>query len=166
MGYTHYYRFLKSEEVIENAYFPIAKELFLGAFPFLPKECQDIKGKDGYGEPVITNEEICFNGNAEKGENYETFRLRPDMKSIQYCKTGRHAYDAAVCLCLIAFMALYSDYNFRFDSDGQFFEEGEGDCPRPVDEGWKVAKQAFRDYLKSQGVKIPLYKGWRLDTNV
>ena len=115
MGYTHYTKFknLVTEDKLAKASADIKK-----AFELIKTECPNITIKDGWGEdePQINNRVICFNGDASKDEDYETFRVEVNDLGFKFCKTSRMPYDVYVCVaCLILKehfgddLCLYSD---------------------------------------------------------
>ena len=115
MGYTHYTKFKKvvTEDKLAKASADVKK-----AFELIKAECPDITIKDGWGEnePQIDENSICFNGDASKNEDYETFVVKVGDKDFNCCKTGRMPYDVYVCVaCLILKehfgddLCLYSD---------------------------------------------------------
>jgi len=78
----------------------------------------DIRGWDGTGKAQFTNDEITFNGDKDKLENHETFRLNrvmPDPTTqpwrekyivrvrdyFAFCKTAQKPYDILVCAVLL-----------------------------------------------------------------
>ena len=101
MGYTHYLRFknVVTKERLSKASADVKK-----AFELVKSECPDITIKDGLGEnePKIDEDIICFNGDASKEEDFETFAVRVGDSGFNCCKTGRMPYDVHVCVaCLI-----------------------------------------------------------------
>lgn len=117
MGFTRYYvrtnKSIPDDMIcdIKNALNIIQKEYHI-----------DICGPKGYGEPYISaSDGICFNGNAEKMEDFETFSISSDTEhekwKKQYCKTGRQPYDAAVNA--ITQIAEWYGVAEQLDSDGQ-----------------------------------------------
>ena len=152
MGYTHYWKF-------KNGIAP--KDIEGGAEKFkqsvaLFKEClAECDGKTKYpnwgeeryqkevpmklgngvgkGEPIITDTEICFNGWAKDGEDYETFAISVNDGEWDFCKTGRMPYDTAVCLALLCFKHYFGG-DFDYSSDG-----GETE--------WMYAKSIFRKVI-------------------
>ena len=81
MGYTHYLRFNKSvtKERLSKASEDIKK-----AFELIKAEYPNITIKDGWGEnePKIDENTICFNGDASKEEDFETFAVRVGDKGF------------------------------------------------------------------------------------
>ena len=75
MGYTHYLTFKKS---VTKGKLSKASEDVKKAFELVKSECPNIVIKDGWGEnePQIDDNAICFNGDASKNEDYETFVVK------------------------------------------------------------------------------------------
>lgn len=147
MGYTHYFDFNRKPADIENGdkKFKEAVELFKEKLAKLPPV--RLRGGSGKGEPVMTDKVLCFNGDASKGEDYETMYISYEDEDAGYnfCKTARQPYDAAVCLALLCFNKVFGD-DFTYSSDGY--------CPRSsavingeeeLEEGWKPAFDAMQD---------------------
>lgn len=101
MGLTHYWDRLPELEatVFESAVTDIKKVFDEFDIP--------LAGGDGEGKPVLTKDEVCFNGAGE--DSYETFSVRrveladPDGKVFNFCKTARKSYDVVVRAVLIIF---------------------------------------------------------------
>ena len=101
MGYTHYQRFNKA---VAKRKFSKASADVKKAFELIKSECPNITIKDGWGEnaPQIDENVICFNGDASKNEDYETFVVKVGDEGFNFCKTARQPYDVYVCVaCLI-----------------------------------------------------------------
>ena len=144
MGYTHYFNFKKNPADIENGEvkFMNAVAMFRKGLEKLPN--LKLRGGLGKGEPIINDKEVCFNGDASTGEDYETFRISfaNDGDGFDdFCKTARQPYDVAACLALLCFKKAFGD-DFQYSSDGY--------CPvdyRVIDgkaeleEGWKQASE-------------------------
>lgn len=144
MGYTHYFGFKKNPADIENGElkFMNAVAMFREGLKKLPnlKLC----GGLGKGEPIINDKEVCFNGDASTGDDYETFRISfaNDGDGFDdFCKTARQPYDVAVCLAILCFGEAFGD-DFQYSSDGY--------CPRDrqvidgevkLEEGWAKANE-------------------------
>ena len=101
MGYTHYTTFnnIVTEDKLKKASADVKK-----AFELVKTECPDITIKNGWGEdePIINERVICFNGDASKKEDYETFCVEVGDEGFNFCKTARLPYDVYVCVaCLI-----------------------------------------------------------------
>lgn len=150
MGYTHYWKFKKIEEnsdiKFENAVNEF-KRLYGLMKKFTRKENDkysglkggkvEIFGYDGTGEPILQpcnnlSSVACvsFNGDASKGQDYETFAITPNETGFSFCKTARKSYDFAVCVCLLCFASEF-DY-FNVSSDG-------------TADDWELPVQWFKD---------------------
>lgn len=114
MGYTHRFQFKCKN--INKEKFAEGVKLFKKCIKDLPKDL--LHDGWGEGEPIITDTEVVFNGDASKGLDHEGFALTAD-NSIEwdFCKTARKPYDIAVCLCLLAFKKVFGD-EFSYSSDG------------------------------------------------
>lgn len=135
MGYTHYWKFKKKVNELNQEYgenrFKVAVDLFKEGL----KKLQDIALGNGVGEgePIITDTEVCFNGKAP--EDYETCAMSLESKGFDFCKTARQPYDPVVCLLLLCMADAFGD-DFEYSSDGDI-ENGE--------EGWARAKEIFNE---------------------
>jgi hypothetical protein len=163
MGYTHYWKFKKSpksitngEELFEYAV-NSAKELIaqiperiperiwekISDWDYVQKDGTEtvpfkLCGGDGTGSPEFTKTLICFNGDAECGNDHETLYISLDSEGFDFCKTARKPYDVAVCITLICFKHYFGDV-FEYHSDGNI---GNGE------EGWKLAKEITSAYFR------------------
>ena len=121
MGYTHYLRFKKSvtKERLSKASADIKK-----AFELIKAECPDITIKDGWGEnePQIDEDIICFNGDASKEEDFETFAVRVGDNGFNCCKTGRMPYDVYVCVACLILKEHFGD-DLCLTSDGIYKDD-------------------------------------------
>jgi hypothetical protein len=110
MGYTHYwYR----PPAIEAAAFARITADVRRLLPALADRQVRLAGPDGTGAPIVTAEDIAFNGLTARNEDGEAFwfpRVRdprmwerpgPDGRFFAFCKTGRAPYDLAVQATLI-----------------------------------------------------------------
>ena len=166
MGYTHYYRFRQNPQTIEKGAEKFANavnaaKICIGRLPkriYYTKSVYnqetgafDIKkktsyrlypmcGGNGYGQPIYDPDFICFNGDEERGQGYETFYIDLKNDFCTFCKTARQPYDVAVCIALLCFKH-YFGHDFELGSDGNM-EKGE--------EGWKRAKRITEDYFAEQ----------------
>lgn len=166
MGYTHYYQFNKNPQTIENGADKFANavnaaKICIGRLPkriYYTKKLYneatrafDIKkkssyrlypmrGGNGYGEPVFNPDVICFNGDEEHKQGYETFHIDFKDKFSTFCKTARQPYDVAVCIALLCFKHYFGN-DFRLSSDGDM-EKGE--------EGWRRAKKITYEYFAEE----------------
>ena len=165
MGYTHYYRFSKNPQTIENGAEKFANavnaaKICIGRLPmriYYTKSVYnqetgafDIKkrksyrlypmrGGNGYGEPVFNPDYICFNGDEEHQQGYETFDIGFNNDFCTFCKTAKQPYDIAVCIALLCFKH-YFGHDFDLSSDGDMEKDRE----------WKRAKRITEDYFAEQ----------------
>lgn len=109
MGYTHSFAAIQPIEMgkwlkITEAFEQVIKNLpdtssSAGGY-FADKPLRLKKEYDVEASPVLSSEEIRFNGAGEYG--HETFLLiRRARNESSYCKTNRKPYDLAVCAALI-----------------------------------------------------------------
>ena len=166
MGYTHHYRFSKDPQTIEKGAEKFAnavnaakicigrlpKRIYYthsgynketGAFDIKTRKSYRLypmRGGNGYGEPIYNPDFICFNGDEEHGQGYESFYIDLKNNFSTYCKTARQPYDVAVCIALLCFKHYFGD-DFLLSSDGDI-EKGE--------EGWKRAKKITDEYFMKE----------------
>ena len=134
MGYTHYFGGLQPDEELAYA----AEELAAAADV-------SVKGWDGLCEPRFLPEVIDFNGDAELGEDFETFRLAAGDYDFNFCKTGRRPYDKVVGALLMRAIVLEAEGCDGISSDGNYddwaasgsFELYEEVFGLPSDEDWE-----------------------------
>lgn len=159
MGYTHYWKREKNLKDVPNGAekFKKAVDLLKKCIEKIPAEFDitvydwencgttlikvpfKLAGGNGTGEPVFTDDKVCFNG-FDDGENdyaHETCYVALDDENYEFdfCKTARKPYDVAVCLTLLCFKHFFGDY-FSYSSDG-----------RNDDEGWSLAHTIFNETL-------------------
>ena len=84
---------------------------------------KQIKGPSGIGRPEISNTGICFNGDASKGEDHETFIIEREGNGFQFCKTARKPYDRFVKAVLVI-ANYYAPGALKVSCDG----DDEPDC--------------------------------------
>ena len=87
-----------------------------------------LRGGAGTGEPIISDTEIYFNGDADTGNNCETFHITINDGEWDFCKTCREPYDTAVCLALLCLKYYFED-DFSYSSDGG---ETEWEYPKSI----------------------------------
>ena len=154
MGYTHYLRFKNAvtKERMSKASADVKK-----AFELIKSESPNIVIKNGVGkdEPIINERIICFNGDASKDEDLETFSVQVDDKGFNCCKTGRMPYDVYVCVACLVLKEHFGD-DLRISSDGiggEYEDKG-------IDLDLLLGKNKYRiddDWLKP----IKLYKKFK-----
>lgn len=91
MGYTRYWK--RTEEKITDDFIKEVNKIIKEA----ARLGIAIRGWDGKGNPVLTNERISFNGNgnAEYDLSHESFVLDEEI-GFNFCKTARKPYDYVV----------------------------------------------------------------------
>lgn len=98
MGYTNYW--IRTEKPITQDFVNAVKSIISIADKI------GISIRDGYGEnqPIVTLDEVNFNGNAEKGLDHENFLLTntESEKGFNFCKTAEKPYDWVVKKVLAA----------------------------------------------------------------
>ena len=90
MGYTRYW---------ERTNEPITQE-FLDDVNEILNNCKKkgimIRNGWGDGEPEISLDAVCFNGDRSKGLDHEGFLINNEPSDFDFCKTARKPYDYAV----------------------------------------------------------------------
>jgi len=131
MGYTHY---LRRPKTLNKTKFKLVlkdMELFMKSnLHKLVGRVWFVKGGDGTGEPIFTEDLICFNGMQSVLEDlsHETMYVERVMKPrnwqtpekgkyFEFCKTARKPYDILVCLCLLSLKEHFGD-KVEISSDG------------------------------------------------
>ena len=136
MGYTHYNS--RNTKNLGSAYF--YGKLALDAKAIIAeaqKRGITIRGGNGEGEPEYNEGYFSLNGNAEAGEDYETFMWEalPEQPEWQrqhfsasgknpneifdFCKTAHKPYDSVVTAILIRAKVIYGDC-VEIRSDGNW----------------------------------------------
>ena len=124
MGYTHYwdYKPTVSEEVRKKEFKKVVSDT-----KKILKNKGDIviRGWDGTGKPLITNEKIKLNGDGENGLDHETFEFSVTKYDSKwgFCKTARKPYDTVVCAILLSMKKHLSGFTFYSDGDIKTEEE-------------------------------------------
>lgn len=127
MGYTHY--FYRKPELDPEKY----KKLVEDIKKIIAAGGVTIKNGMGEGEPVLTDEEVLFNGDADQGHDHETLALERfvssrdgrDGMAFEFCKTARKPYDKVVTASLIAAKFHFGE-DIRLSSDGTTSEWADG----------------------------------------
>ena len=153
MGYTHYLRF---KNVVTKERLSKASEDVKKAFELVKSECPNITIKDGWGEnePQIDEDIICFNGDASKEEDFETFAVRVDDKGFNCCKTGRMPYDVYVCVACLILKEHFGD-DLCMSSDGIFKDDRDrgvdidtllGGKVYSIDDDWQKPIEIYKKF--------------------
>ena len=113
MGYTHYWE--KAAQITDEQWNEFKEFVSKAIGTVNNKEVENsaggdhypslviIKGGDGGGQPEISDELICFNGNGLEGHDHESFYIpRSGSSGFNFCKTARKPYDPVVVACLVA----------------------------------------------------------------
>lgn len=121
MGYTHYWQNSSSIndsewEIIETVTRKILRVAQENRGLALSEEF------DVNQIPVVTDQEIRFNGLGDEG--HETFLVTRDATSFSFCKTNGKPYDDVVVAILHA-LATYCP-SFSWTSDGYHADHGAG----------------------------------------
>jgi hypothetical protein len=131
MGYTHYWE--SYAMTIPDEAVTVIKALLAKAYAdgVVQLEYDDPR------PPVVTAEEIRFNGVGENGHETFHFNVHDELRSwdgtpFDFCKTARKPYDALVMRVLIVLKYHLQD-RLQVRSDGGFTEE------------WQQARDAMRD---------------------
>ena len=120
MGYTHYFT-TKSKPVTDKVW---------GKFCNITRaiiEASQVSICDGIGEglPMIEKDCIILNGDASKGEDFETLHIdRTTPNDSAFCKTGRRPYDIVV-VAILSVASTLKILNWSSDGvekDGDFDE--------------------------------------------
>lgn len=113
MGYTHYWKHGDIEPQEWSVFTADVRKI-------LRTEIVPLAGGLGSGLPLVTDDEIRFNGVAADGDDYETFALSPDATGFDFCKTGVRPYDVVVTCVLLR--AVLTIPGFQASSDGTWDE--------------------------------------------
>lgn len=110
--YTHYFDNIAVDDLLA--------ERARSIVDYAERDGISIRGGMGDGNPEITETHILLNGDASKGEDYESFHIGAGSMSIdRFCKTARQPYDAVVTAILIAYVVSHRAYS-KVSSDGRF----------------------------------------------
>lgn len=112
MGYTHYWE-TQDVQTIPQPALDVIQKLVGEAHKsgLIQRDFDDPR------PPLVTAEEICFNGVGHQG--YETFQFLPGDRTPQFCKTGQKSYDETAMKVLIA-LKYYLGEHLKVRSDGDF----------------------------------------------
>lgn len=137
MGYTHYWRHADIDAATFDRLAADAKSL-------AELSGVAIRGWDGERDADWTDGEISINGDAGKGEDFETFQFGPDVCTFEFCKTGERPYDIVVTAILLRAYALLPDGDMSISSDGDWSD-------------WQAGRdlyfEAFDEYAPDAGLR-------------
>jgi len=158
MGYTHYWH---RPKVLDLARFRHFREDVARLLAHLPQRSDSaggyysdreltVRGPDGKGDPIVTDELVSFNGDAtlagrtgrgnDEDMSHETFHLprvyepqdwqRPDNcgRYFDFCKTARKPYDLAVTAALIALRHHFPEVGVSSDGTANGWTTGLALC--------------------------------------
>lgn len=135
MGYTHYWDLKNPTSKTKQQFIDVMMDVEM-IMNSLPKFSTSAGGhyksyplvlRNGLGEgvPVITSQEIIFNGDGSEGLDHETFIfsfVNPDDQS-GFCKTARKPYDLVVCAVLISLANRVDGFECSSDGDWEDWED-------------------------------------------
>lgn len=160
MGYSHYIRrpreldrerFMSFKEDVRKLYHNLP-EHSSSAGAYYMGEPLEIRGTDGKGQPIISVDGICFNGDADNNMDCETFNIPRVIRKVDefsqvddkglhfdFCKTSRKPYDLLVCATLMALKHHFGG-KVKVSSDGE-------------QDDWKPANEFYEKTLKRKSPK-------------
>jgi hypothetical protein len=142
MGYSNYYY---SPIKMDKDKFKTLSEELQTAAGFLPGNTSSASsqgeyavlcGGDGTGEPEFTEDAICFNGDASKGLDHETFVIERDNNQragthgsrdglvFDFCKTARKPYDLMVQISMLRLKHHFPESKISSDGDAPDWKNG------------------------------------------
>lgn len=113
MGYTHYwyinYNGADLDKNLWNEFMIIARDIILRS---------DVMIRDGFGQnlPIIRDDLLWLNGDADLNEDFETMFITPiydkskpkvGVNEFNFTKTGRRPYDKIVVAILLIFKYMF-----------------------------------------------------------
>ena len=116
MGYTHYWTDGGESDVLPAEAVTLIRKITAEAYRrgLIQREDDDSR------PPIVTEQEIHFNGVGEEG--HEAFHFQPAAAdSFGFCKTARKPYDAVVMRVLLVLGTYRPGLDIR--SDGAFGDE-------------------------------------------
>ena len=107
MGYTHYfYSNDRNQEFTDQEFLSFASDVQ----KIISRADVKICGPDGTGEPIVTAEEVSFNGSEKDNQDYETFNINKNGKdNWGFCKTRHMPYDVVIVASIIAAKKAFGD---------------------------------------------------------
>lgn len=145
MGYTRYWK--RTDKKITPEFISEVKEIL--------NDCKElgitIRNALGEDEPIVNENEIAFNGDAEQNLDHETFVITNTPTDFDFCKTARKPYDYAVreTLKVAEEMGLVTDVSSDGENEEIINDKGEeitlNSTISYVYHVWKIDKQT-REY--------------------
>lgn len=138
MGYSNYYY---TKPILDKDKFKILSEELSVASGFIVGEHSSANEGDemvtlcdgvGEGSPIFNDDVICFNGDASKGHDHETFVIDRESKDdagrdglvFQFCKTARKPYDIMVQLSMLRLKHHFPETKISSDGDSADWKNG------------------------------------------
>ena len=159
MGYTHYFQQNKTVTDEQWGNFEKDANVVIG---HAQKNMGIGLSSDDPNGVILNSERLNLNGDNLLGLSHETFFLKKDLKTFNFCKTNEKPYDIVVCsLLLLAHKHMPNHH--RITSDGNFPDWKEAmqlnaelfgyafELPTTVDSSEAVTE--FEANLKKQFVK-------------
>ncbi len=118
---------------------------------FYSKEYIIICDEDGIGSPIFTNYNICFNGDAKKGNDHEAFSISQNNTKhakfygssngyiSDFVKTSRKPYDLMVKISMLRIKHHFPKCEIKCDGDK---------------EDWKQAKEIYKKVFRGKIPKV------------
>ena len=158
MGYTHYWS-LKDSNLSQKNFNKVLKDI-KKIEKHLKDDGQPLFSGNGlvkgiyYDGGMIDDKFECngfyLNGDANNGEDHETFCFGSGENEWNFCKTARKEYDIAVCMILLSLKYHVRSTKITSDGDGEQKEWG----------------QAFDLWREIFGRKAEFkFKVWEKDSN-
>jgi hypothetical protein len=116
MGYTQYfYSENRNQEFTDEEFYSFASDVQ----KIINRADVKIAGPDGTGKPIVTAEEVAFNGSEEDRGDFEVFEINKNgIDNWGFCKTGHRPYDVVVVASIIAAKKAFGD-KIKVGSDAQ-----------------------------------------------
>jgi len=107
MGYTHYfYSEDRKQKFTDDEFNSFASDVQ----KIIDRADVKIKSPSGEGKPIVTKDEVGFNGSREDHQNHESFWIDKDgIDNWGFCKTNRKPYDVVVVASIIAAKKAFGD---------------------------------------------------------
>lgn len=121
MGYTHYFHF--NSRCPTDVFAKISNDIKKVVEYCNSLNHNEIRGWDGYGSPEFDDNSISFNGDADKGEDCETFLLEQDRTRKNFCKTNRYRYDTVVAASLLIAKHHFNDITVSCDDQKDGYDD-------------------------------------------
>jgi len=121
MGYTHYFHF--NSRCPADVFAKISNDIKKVVEYCNSLNPDEIRGWDGYGSPEFDDNSISFNGDADKGEDCETFLLEQDRTRKNFCKTNRYRYDTVVAASLLIAKHHFNDITVSCDDQKDGYDD-------------------------------------------